>query len=132
MKEIARRNPIARFCARFCALFCLVLVLAACEQAPPPPPARTPAATDLAKGEGIFKQVCKACHGTGAGGAPRLDKPDQWKPRLAQGNEQLYRHAITGFKGAYGTMPPRGGKPDLTDEEVRAAVDYMLSVLPPD
>jgi cytochrome c5 len=126
--EIPMRNPTLPLFLPLLLALLLALALAACEQAPPP--AATPTATDPGKGERVFKQVCKACHGTGAGGAPRLGNPDQWKSRVTQGNEQLYRQAITGFKGAHGIMPPRGGKPDLTDEEVRAAVDYMLSALP--
>ena len=110
----------------------LLLVLAACDQRATPSPAATPAApADLAKGESIYKQVCNACHGTGAGGAPRLGNRSQWSSRLEQGAETLHQHAISGFSGQYGTMPPRGGKPDLSDADVKAAVDYMVSRLPP-
>lgn len=107
----------------------LALVLAACDQAPPPPP-QPP--SDLATGERVFKQVCHACHGMGVAGAPKLGDRDQWKKRVDQGPDKLLQNARQGFTGNYGTMPPRGGKPDLSDTELKAAVDFMLSKLPPD
>ena len=52
-----------------------------------------------------------------------------WKPRLAKGKEALYRSALTGLTGPKGTqMPPRGGNAKLTDEQVKAAVDYMMAI----
>lgn len=107
----------------------LTLTLTACDQAAPPPPPQSP--TELATGEGVFKQVCHACHGMGVAGAPKLGDREQWKKRLDQGSEKLLQHALEGFTGSHGTMPPRGGKPDLSDAEMKAAVDYMLSKLPP-
>jgi cytochrome c5 len=110
------------------ALFALSLT--ACDQAPPPAPkAQSPA--DQATGERVFKQVCHACHGMGVAGAPRLGDRAQWEDRVGQGPEKLYQRALKGFTGSHGTMPPRGGKADLSDAEVRAGVDYMLSKLPP-
>lgn len=106
-----------------------VAFLAACDRAPPPPAPQTPA--ELVTGERIFKQVCHACHGMGVAGAPKLGDRAQWEKRIGQGPEKLLRNAIQGFSGNHGTMPPRGGKPDLTDAEVKAAVDYMLAKLPP-
>lgn len=106
----------------------LVASLAACEQQKAPP-AAAPAPVDLATGERVYQQVCNACHGTGAGGAPRLGNQSQWETRLAQGNDTLYQHAVQGFTGSHGTMPPRGGKADLSDTDVKAGVDYMLSKL---
>lgn len=73
----------------------------------------------------IYQNLCAACHGTGAGGAP-APTAAAWAPRLAQGQEVLVRHAIEGFQGAQGFMPPRGGNPRLTDEQVIASVEYMI------
>ncbi len=110
----------------------LAMGVTACDQQATPLAAPRPLApADLAKGEQVFNQVCKACHGTGAGGAPRLGNQAQWENRLAQGHDMLYQHALLGFIGPHGTMPPRGGKPDLSDAEVKAGVDYMLSRLAP-
>jgi cytochrome c5 len=53
--------------------------------------------------------------------------PDEWGSRLNQGKQVLYEHAINGFIGPdYSMMPARGGNDELTDEEVRLAVDYMV------
>ncbi len=93
--------------------------------ATPAPAAETAAASDedrLKHGQQIFQQVCFACHGTGAAGAPKLEKA-AWKDRLAKGKEALYNSALHGI----GVMPPKGGRMDLSDEDIKAAVDYMIS-----
>jgi len=76
----------------------------------------------------IFGQLCTGCHTSGAGGAPTLDQA-HWGARLAQGKDTLYKHAIEGFHGSAGVMPPKGGNPALSDEQVRATVDWMLGQL---
>lgn len=82
------------------------------------------AAADVpTSGEQAFTKVCSACHGTGINGAPKVGDHAAWGPRLAQGKEVLYMHAIGGIRG----MPPRGGStwPDTT---IHMAVDYMVSL----
>ena len=64
----------------------------------------------------------------GVGGAPTLDH-GHWDARIAQGTDTLYTHAIEGFTGAAGVMPARGGNPALTDEQMKATVDWMLANL---
>ncbi|MDW8478654.1 MAG: c-type cytochrome [Xanthomonadales bacterium] len=76
----------------------------------------------------IYQKLCSACHGTGAGGAPRLERA-AWEPRIAQGFEVLLRHSIEGYQGQNGLMPARGGNPALTDQQVEAAVRWMLDNL---
>ena len=77
----------------------------------------------------IYQNLCGACHTNGVGMAPTLDHA-HWDARIAQGNETLYKHAIEGFTGPDGgIMPPRGGNPALTDEQVKATVDWMLANL---
>lgn len=83
-------------------------------------------AQTLQLGKKIYSAHCFACHGTGAAGAPKLGDKESWAPRLAQDIDTLHQHAITGFNGATGYMPPRGGFANLSDEEVKAAVDYMV------
>ena len=87
------------------------------------PKSNTPAADVPATGEQAFTKVCSACHALGINGAPKIGDHAAWGPRIAQGKEALYTHAIEG-KGA---MPPRGGTtwPDAT---IRMAVDYMVSL----
>ena len=67
-----------------------------------------------------------ACHGSGVGGAPTLDDPENWQPRIAQGIDTLYLRAIEGYTGSAGYMPPKGARLDLSDGEVNDAVDYMV------
>jgi cytochrome c5 len=90
-------------------------------------PATAPDATVLAKGEEVFTKTCTACHQTGITGAPKIGDQAAWSPRIAQGKSTLYQHAIHGFTGANGTMPPKGGNSALSDDEVQAAVDFMVS-----
>ena len=68
-----------------------------------------------------------ACHGAGVAGAPKIGDKADWGPRIAQGKDTLYTHATQGFTGKKGTMPPKGGAANLSDEEVKAAVDYMVA-----
>jgi cytochrome c5 len=82
---------------------------------------------DLAHGEKVFKGTCAMCHQTGAGGAPVVGSKADWGPRIAQGKDTLYTHALNGFTGQKGTMPPKGANASLADADVKAAVDYMVS-----
>ncbi len=91
-------------------------------------PAPTSAAkTDSGKGKQVFDAACAACHATGVAGAPKLGDQAAWSARIAQGEATLYKHAIEGFQGKTGFMPPKGGFAHLSEAEVKAAVDYMLS-----
>lgn len=78
-------------------------------------------------GPQVYNAACIACHGSGIGGAPVVGDAASWTERLGQGTDTLYQHAIDGFTGAAGFMPPKGGRLDLSDEEVQGAVDYMVS-----
>lgn len=82
---------------------------------------------DTKLGETIYKSKCVACHGTGAAGSPKLDDKAAWEARIAQGNEVLTQHAIKGFKGNTGYMPPKGGYMSLSDEDISLVVQYMVS-----
>lgn len=101
----------------------------AATEAAQPTAATTTAAADpaLKAGEDVFKKTCVMCHQTGAAGAPIVGDKADWDARLAQGKDTLYKHAVEGFTGAKGAMPARGGSSALSDDEVKAAVDFMLS-----
>ena len=73
-------------------------------------------------GESIYTGVCMRCHGTGEYGSPKLGNRVAWQPRFHEGVDHLLDQAIDGL----GAMPPRGGKDDLSDAELRAAIVYML------
>ena len=78
-------------------------------------------------GPQVYNEACIACHGSGIGGAPMINNPEAWAPRIAQGLDTLRQHAVEGYTGSSGYMPPKGGRLDLSDEEVYGAVDYMVS-----
>jgi cytochrome c5 len=110
-------------------------VTAAAPAAPAPvvAPAAEPAAAVAAAGgidgAGIYRKTCGLCHGTGAGGAPMLGDKSLWEKRIAQGKDILYKHAISGYTGSAGMMPPKGGNASLKDEEIKAVVDYMVAAV---
>ena len=76
-------------------------------------------------GPQVYNTACIACHSTGVGGAPVVGDAAQWVDRIAQGSDVLKEHAISGFTGV-GFMPAKGGRLDLSDDEVAVAVDYMI------
>ena len=84
--------------------------------------------TSVADGRGkeVYAAACFVCHDAGSAGAPKLGDTDGWSDRIKQGNEILYTHAVKGFMGETGLMPPKGGRMDYSDDEVKAAVDYMV------
>jgi len=84
-------------------------------------PAAAPATSAKPDGKKIYDTACMACHGAGVAGAPKFGDKAAWAPRIKQGKETLYASALKG-KGA---MPAKGGNPSLSDDAVKAAVDYM-------
>ena len=92
--------------------------------------AAAPAALDASKpmdGKTVFQTVCSACHGAGIAGAPKVGDKAAWAPRIAQGVATLDQHAIGGFQGKSGVMPAKGGRPDVSDDAVKSAVEYMVA-----
>lgn len=79
-----------------------------------------------ADGKAVYDQACMACHAQGVAGAPKFGDTEAWVDRIAKGVDTLYEHSINGFQGDAGVMPPKGGFTNLSDEEVKAAVDYMV------
>ncbi|MEH6504069.1 MAG: c-type cytochrome [Cycloclasticus sp.] len=77
-------------------------------------------------GKATYATSCVVCHGSGVAGAPKIGDKTIWDKRLEQGAEKLVEHAINGFSGNTGVMPPKGGNLSLTDEQVTNAVHYML------
>ena len=116
-----------------------VLLLAACgkTEAPAPAPApapvaaapapapAAPAAPENTVGKSVYGKTCAMCHAAGVAGAPKPGDKADWGPRIAQGKDTLYKHALEGFTGNKGMMPARGGAATLGDDEVKAAVDFM-------
>jgi cytochrome c5 len=85
---------------------------------------KQPAApSQKADGKRVYETTCSACHATGVAGAPKLGDKAAWAPHLMHGVDHLVQSALKG-KDA---MPPKGGNPSLSDDEVRAAVEFMVS-----
>mgnify|MGYP001558023927 CR=1 FL=1 len=79
-------------------------------------------------GKQTYDTLCFSCHGSGLPMVPQFGDKAAWEPRIAQGMDVLYTRAIGGYTGTAGMpMPAKGGNPALTDDQVKAAVDYMLS-----
>ena len=79
-------------------------------------------------GTDVFEQTCSVCHGQGIAGAPKAGDKAAWAPRIAEGKATLYEHALKGFQGKTGVMPPKGGRTDLPDDLVKQAVDHMVQI----
>lgn len=94
---------------------------------PAPAAAPTAAAAPDGKGKEIYDAACTVCHAAGIAGAPKFGDAAAWAPRIAKGVDALYHSSINGFMGTTGMMPPKGGRPDFSDADVKAAVDYMVS-----
>jgi cytochrome c len=82
--------------------------------------------TDPNLGLTVYQQACSTCQKGGLAGAPVVGEAGAWSERLEQGMDVLVDHAINGYQGSAGYMPPKGGQIQLSNQEVRAAVDYMV------
>jgi cytochrome c5 len=95
--------------------------------APPAVEAAAPAATAAtqtaaADGQSIYKASCQACHAAGVAGAPKLGDKDAWAPRIAKGNDAMY----LSLKNGLNAMPPKGACMSCSEDELRAAMEYMV------
>ena len=94
--------------------------------AAPAPGARPAAAeADAGKGKSVYDSACTVCHAAGVAGAPKAGDKAAWAPRMKTGMDALYASSLKG-KNA---MPPKGGNLSLADADVKAAVDYLLSLV---
>jgi cytochrome c5 len=74
-------------------------------------------------GKEIVDDVCSACHGTGAEGAPKIGDKKAWSKRSSRGLASLTKSALEGIR----KMPAHGGNPNLTDVEIQRAITYMVN-----
>jgi cytochrome c5 len=88
----------------------------------------TAAAALPADGTAAYETACVACHGAGIAGAPKVGDKGAWGPRIAQGKQTLYDHALHGFNGKTGVMPAKGGRTDWPDDLVKQAVDHIIEL----
>lgn len=117
-------------------LLALSLINASCSKPPetaesPPPRSHPwdwiPDDSVLLKGREIYVAECALCHNEGEESAPALTRNEEWAARETKGIDSLIKNAIKGFHGDDGHMPARGGSDYLTDDEVAAAVRYMIA-----
>jgi cytochrome c5 len=101
---------------RLITLAGFVAILAACSSDP------------FATAPKLYTTACATCHTEGTGSAPIPGDKADWAKRTSQGIETLYDHAINGFEGDVGIMPAKGSRPDLTDDEIKEIVDWMVQV----
>ncbi len=87
-----------------------------------------PVAALPADGTAAYETACAACHGAGIAGAPKVGDKAAWGPRIAQGKDTLYKHAIEGLNGKTGVMPAKGGRADWPDDLIKQAVDHILDL----
>jgi cytochrome c oxidase subunit 4 len=76
----------------------------------------------LARGKKVYEETCSRCHGTGLFGAPQKGNKIAWEARAKKGLNTLISHAVNGFKD----MPPKGGNPGLSTNDVGSDIIYML------
>jgi cytochrome c5 len=108
-----------------------VVLLGAAELEAAPAPTVTPARVETTlTGPQVYNEACYLCHqAPGVGGAPVLGDAAAWAGRLEQGRGVLIEHAINGYQGDAGFMPAKGGRVDLSDDEIESAVDYLIEQL---
>ncbi len=100
-------------------LFCLII--SACSEKDANSSGNTSA--KVSPGEALVKKNCKVCHAQGINGAPIIGNAKMWGPRITKGVDELANNAANGF----GLMPAKGGNTELTDAEIRLAVEYMVA-----
>ncbi len=88
--------------------------------------AMTSASDEPQDPETVYNTTCGVCHNAGVAGAPIMGAADDWTDRLAQGIDTLVDHAIMGYTGSSGVMPPKGGNPALSDDTITATVQFMV------
>jgi cytochrome c5 len=87
--------------------------------------AETASAGGPRSGADIYSSACVACHSSGVLGAPKFQNAADWAPRLEQGFDTVWQHAINGLNA----MPPRGTCGDCSDDEIKAAIEHMIEGL---
>mgnify|MGYP001820057531 CR=1 FL=1 len=101
---------------RLITLFVFLAGLSACSSDP------------FATAPKLYTTACATCHTEGVGLAPIPGDKADWAKRTGKGIEKLYDNAINGFEGEVGIMPARGSRPDLTDDDIKEIVDWMVEV----
>lgn len=86
------------------------------------PKVATGGTVSVAEGKKVYANHCAACHTTGSAGAPKLGDASAWDPLIKFGVDKLYTNAINGIN----SMPPKGGCPTCSENQIKSAVDYLV------
>ena len=86
----------------------------------------TACADPVANAPPLYVNSCSWCHDAGNGGAPKVGDKEDWERRTSKGMAMVYANAIDGYEGATGIMPAKGSRMDLSDEEIKKIVDFMV------
>lgn len=108
-----------------CVLCGVLLLSAGCTGEQKASPQTASAPQEASPGEALYIRNCKVCHAQALNGAPVPGNRAMWEPRARQGKEVLVEHAVNGF----GLMPAKGGKAELTEQEISTVVEYMLAAI---
>lgn len=119
----ARIEPVGRVALTDGTLFIAGSMATQAKPVEPEPEVEVAAAPVVMDGEGVYNTACTTCHATGLAGAPKYGVAADWEARLAQGIEVLYDHSLNGFQA----MPAKGGFAHLPDDQIKLAVDYMVT-----
>ena len=93
------------------------------QETTPPAAAPEPVAASGGEGESVYQKFCKNCHDAGVANAPKLGDSAAWAPRIEKGNDALFESVKNGLNA----MPPKGACMSCSDEELRSAMEYMVS-----
>ena len=104
------------------AVLPFLMLLGACSQQPDSSEMLEPALA------AVYESSCAPCHAGGLGGAPKTGDREEWGRRTSKSLAQVYKNAIEGFEGSAGVMPAKGARPDVSDDDVKVLVDFMLEV----
>lgn len=124
-KKEAAAAPAAAPAAAAPAAPVVAAAPAAAAPAPAPAaPAAAPQATAAVNpaGEKLYKSVCFACHATGVANAPKFGDKAAWDPYIKTGMDAMVKIAMQGKP----PMPPKGGAANASEDDIRAAVQYMV------
>lgn len=132
------RNPSQRFPGRFLLVAVILIGVTLGQVAPASSDEQTAPSSTSKKaaasmtGQQVYNEVCIACHAApGIGGAPALGDSDAWAARIDSGKDTLIDHALNGYSGSSGIMPKKGGRVDISDADIIAAVEYMVEQVTP-
>jgi cytochrome c5 len=84
-------------------------------------------ADNFQKGKEVYDKICYTCHDGGIAGAAKLDDKARWEESAAKGKDQVIAHVVDGYTGEYGVLPAMGSCGDCSEEDIKAAVEFMFN-----